>query len=90
MQRNVAYPRPARLPAKPPSVRPERRHALPHAMVGSIVNLTGVVVYLWLQNGRSFWFYIADAQKDKIIGYAWMGQGWQRQDVILKLVWSYY
>lgn len=90
MQRNSAYPRPTKLPVRPPAHRPQRQHALPRNMAGSILNLSGLMVYLWLQNGQSFWFLIANTQKDKIMGYAWMGQGWQRREIYLKLIWSYY
>ena len=90
MQQNAGNFRPARLPAKPPMLKPERKHAIPQKMVGSIVNLAGVMVYLWLQNGQGFWFYIANTQRDRITGFAWMGQGWQRREVFLKVIWSYY
>lgn len=79
-----------RPPAQPPKIKPERKHAIPQKMVPSVLNLTEVCVFLWLKNGKSFWCYITDCVDEHIIGYIWNGRQWSRQEIHLRMVWSYY
>jgi len=79
-----------RPPAQPPKIKPERKHAIPQKMAPSVLNLSQVLVYIWLKNGNSFWYYIADCMDQRVIGYAWNGRQWSQQEIHLRMVWSYY
>lgn len=79
-----------RPPVQPPKIKPERKHAFPQKLAPSVLNLSEVLVYIWLKNGNSFWFYIADCIDERLIGYVWNGRQWNRQGIHLRMVWSYY
>lgn len=78
------------LPVRIPKEEPARRHALPRHMADSLLNLSGVLIYLWLQNGRGFWYYLDEVRGERVLGYAWTSQGWRRQAVAWCMIWSYY
>ena len=80
----------AKLPVNLPKQKPDRNHALAQNTKHTIRNLSNVVIYLWLNNGTGFWYYISHATQNTILGYAWNGKQWVRREISLRMVWSYY
>lgn len=79
-----------KLPPQAPKTRPERKHALPKENLYTIQNLCNVLVFLWLNNGNQFWFFIAYTKPNQLIGHAWNGSQWVNRTINLASVWSYY
>lgn len=90
MQRNVGLIPGSALPSRPPSSRPERRHAMPRGMTTMLQNLSATLVYLWLYNGQSFWYYLSHHAEGALRGFVWNGQRWVRRDISWGLVLAYY
>ncbi len=78
------------LPLSAPKQMPEAKHALDRALTPTLLQLSGVLVYLWLWNGRSFWYYLEHAQGLSIQGYLWRGGRWYRQNLPLAHILRYY
>lgn len=77
-------------PQSPPRTTPTRRHALPREMTDTLQNLSNTLVYLWLREGRGFWYYLARQERGILRGYAWSGRRWLRRDLARTVIWSYY
>lgn len=79
-----------RLPTQLPQIPPKRIHAFPKSTLPTVKNLSNVLIYLWLNNGNSFWFYISYATDNRLVGYSWTGSQWVSRTYNLQTVWSYY
>jgi hypothetical protein len=60
----------------PPSYTPQESASLfavdPGAIRGCLYRFT----FVWLNNGRSFWFYPTFVGRDSVAGYRWRGFRW--------------
>ena len=77
-----------------PSAMPKRlnnpKHALLRNDLHTIMNLTNIVVYIWLKNGNGFWYYISYTQKNWLIGYIWNQKKWVSKTIDFNNIFSYY
>jgi hypothetical protein len=63
MRNEISNIKNPKLPTHMPNSKPDRKHALSKNTLDTIKNLSDIVVYLWLKNGNSFWYYISYFQK---------------------------
>lgn len=48
---------------------------------GAVQNYCGTIVYLWLNDGREFWFYIDFCNHVRLNGCYWDGQNWSAAQI---------
>lgn len=90
MRNEISNIKNPKLPTHMPNSKPDRKHALSKNTLDTIKNLSDIVVYLWLKNGNSFWYYISYFQKNYLVGYVWNGKYWTKREIHVKLVIGYY
>lgn len=76
-------------PGPPPSrtpVRPQGRAGVYRISPGSIANCMYQYVYIWLDNGNSFWFYPVYLSHSTIAGYRWNGYTWRYTGIDLNRI----
>lgn len=86
---NMRYRNP-KLPTQAPKAIPDRKHAMPKSHLNTIKNLSNVLVFIWLNNGNSFWFFVSFERQNRLVGHAWNGRQWIIRELNLQSVWSYY
>ncbi len=79
-----------KLPAQAPKTIPARKHAMLPESLPTIQNLCNVLVFIWLNNGNQFWFFISYTRPNQLIGQAWNGSQWVNRTLSLPSIWSYY
>ena len=62
------------LPLAPPAIIPRR--SKPGIELFAIANCLYNATYIWLKNGREFWFYPVYAGRRSIAGFRWSGNSW--------------
>ena len=70
------HPQPGMKPPTAPPVRIPPRNNLPGIELYTITNCLYNATYIWLKNGREFWFYPVYAGRTTISGFRWSGGGW--------------
>lgn len=79
-----------KLPTQLPKTVPSRKHAISKDCLHTIQNLSDVLVFIWLNNGNQFWFFITYTRPNQLIGHAWNGSQWVNRTLSLQSIWSYY
>ncbi len=79
-----------KMPARVPTFIPARQHGMPQHLAATVRNLKNVLIYVWLKNGRGFWFFLLRVEQGQLGGYIRVGQKWQFQRIPLGHMWSYY
>lgn len=67
---------------------PQRAWALVD-QAGSLRNYRGTMVYLWLRDGRKFWFYLDFCDDTSLWGSVWASGGWQPGRILFRQVDAY-
>ena len=62
-------------PSRPPRYAPESTDLEAHPEL--LKNCLFTYVFLWMQNGKSFWMYPTGSSVDKLSGYVWDGVRWK-------------
>lgn len=57
---------------------------------GAVQNYCGTIVYLWLTDGREFWFYIDFCDKESLSGCYWGNQCWNVGRIPAEHILAYY
>lgn len=70
--------------------RPRLDHALKQSDLYTIRNLNSVVIYIWLKNGKNFWYYISHYSENYLVGYVLRQNNWLRQRIHYNLILAYY
>ncbi len=73
----------------PPSQIPEKRASLRAVDPGGIRPCLYSYTYVWLTNGRSFWFYPTFVGRKSVSGYRWSRYGWSFIGFDLDLIESF-
>lgn len=74
----------------PPSFTPVKTHAQPKAISGGAINPCKFrYVYIWLDNGRSFWAWLVYVDRRSASGYRWNGRNWVYFGIDLKRIESF-
>lgn len=61
----------------PPTFTPSKAQAQPKAISGGAIKpCTFRYVYLWLNNGRSFWAWLVYVDRRSASGWRWTGRRW--------------
>jgi len=60
----------------PPSYSPQQNFSAYAVDPGGIRRCRFRFTYIWLNNGRSFWFYPTFVGRDSIAGYRWRNRRW--------------
>lgn len=60
----------------PPSYSPQQNFSTYAVDPGGIRRCRFRFTYIWLNNGRSFWFYPTFVGRDSIAGYRWRNRRW--------------
>jgi hypothetical protein len=59
-----------------PPTSPPPNYIPPKPYNSYIVDCVYQYTYVWLTNGRSFWFYPTSVQYEGVTGYRWNGRFW--------------
>ncbi len=74
----------------PPRVAPEKPASLLRIDSGAIRNCLYSYTYVWLVNGREFWFYPTFVGRESISGYRYTRRGWVYLGFNLNMIESFY
>gem|GEM_PF-1416968 len=55
---------------------PDYSRCLTSAEVHTVMNCIDVVVFVWLNNGSGYWYFIKDARGEALIGYVLVNNRW--------------
>lgn len=69
---------------------PKMTHCLLSRDLKTLKNLSNVVVFLWLANGKGFWYHLLYVKGDVLIGHALRGSFWRYTPVNRQQVLRYY
>lgn len=61
-------------PSPPPNYEPENTCLEAHPKF--LKNCLHTYIFIWLTDGRSYWFYPTGFDKDMLSGYVWNRPGW--------------
>jgi hypothetical protein len=75
--------------APPPSFIPHETVGVYAVDPGGIRHCLYRYTYIWLNNGRSFWFYPTYVGRTSIAGYRWRGNHWQYYGMDLRQIRSF-
>lgn len=70
-------------------LHPPRRYFSLIDCAGTVQNYCGTIVYLWLSDGREFWFYIDFCDQDSLNGCYWGNQCWNVGRVLTEHILAY-
>lgn len=90
MRNERLYNKNPKLPVYMPKSKPERKHGLPPNTRNTLKNLNDIVVFLWLKNGSSFWYFISYSTNNHLVGYIWNGNFWEKREILLRFIVTYY
>ena len=69
---------------------PKLKEALCQHDLYTIKNLTNVVVYIWLKNGASFWYYVSYFSGNNLVGYMLNQNIWSTLNINYNSILRYY
>ena len=58
--------------------------------IETIKNLNNLVIFLWLKNGKGFWYHVYYVNGDILVGYKLFNKKWHFQKIHIKNILSYY
>jgi hypothetical protein len=73
----------------PPSIIPHETVGLYAVDPGGIRGCLYRYTYIWLNNGRSFWYYPTYVGRTSVAGYRWRGNNWEYYGMDLRTIRSY-
>jgi hypothetical protein len=69
---------------------PSKSECLLKKDVDTIRNLHDVIAFIWLTNGRGYWYHIKNVQNGTLYGYVLAGNRWNYAPVQFNAVLRYY
>ncbi|WP_274856840.1 hypothetical protein [Bacillus methanolicus] len=73
----------------PPSFTPQQTVSLQAVDPGAIRGCLYRYTYIWLENGRSFWFYPTYVGRTSVSGFRWRGNRWEYYGTDLQRIRSF-
>ncbi|MDQ0200944.1 hypothetical protein [Neobacillus ginsengisoli] len=73
----------------PPSIIPHETVGLYAVDPGGIRHCLYRYTYIWLNNGRSFWYYPTYVGRTSVAGYRWRGYNWEYYGMDLSRIRSF-
>lgn len=69
---------------------PQKKHCLAQAELDNLKYQSDVIVYLWLINGRGFWYHIKSVKGNTLIGYSLNRGLWIYYPVNINNIYRYF
>lgn len=69
---------------------PDEAHALKGKGISTVTNTSDTLIYLWMKNNTSFWYYVTYSCDTYLEGYYWLENKWAYTMIPISNVKAYY